>query len=54
VTRENGAIRIDGECNDTISYTPQTVRIKVSGPGQITYSPSGDPVLDTTLVRCSL
>jgi hypothetical protein len=54
VTREKGSIRIDGECNDTISYTPQTLRIKVQGPGQITYSPSGDPALDTALVMCRL
>lgn len=54
VAREKGSIRIDGECNDTISYTPQTLRIKVQGPGQITYSPSGDPALDTSLVRCRL
>lgn len=54
VTREGGAYRIEGECRDSISYTPQTVRIKVQGPGQITYSPSGDPALDTALVRCRL
>ena len=54
VTHAGGAIKIGADCRDSISYTHQTVQIKVSSPGQIVYSPTGDPALDTTLVKCGL
>ena len=54
VTHVSGAIKISADCRDLISYTHQTVQIKVSSPGQIVYSPTGDPALDTTLVKCRL
>ena len=52
VQRQNNAFTIDAECQDSISYTPASLRVKLQAPGTIVYSPSGDPVLDTTLVRC--
>jgi hypothetical protein len=54
VSHENGAIKINAECSDSISYTSQTVQIKVKSGGEIVYSPTGDTSLDTTLVKCRL
>lgn len=52
VKRAGNAFTIMGECQDLISFTPATLRVKLQSPGTIVYSPSGDPALDTTLVRC--
>ena len=52
VSHEAGAIKVTADCNDSISYTTQTVQIKVRSGGEIVYSPTGDPALDTTLVKC--
>jgi hypothetical protein len=54
VSHENGAIKVTVECSDSISYTSQTVQIKVKSGGEIVYSPTGDTSLDTTLVKCRL
>jgi hypothetical protein len=54
VSHENGAIKVSTECSDSISYTTQTVQIKVKSGGEIVYSPTGDTSLDTTLVKCRL
>jgi hypothetical protein len=54
VSHENGAIKVNAECTDSISYTSQTVQIKVKSGGEIVYSPTGEMSLDTTLVRCRL
>ncbi len=53
-SRANGAITIKADCQDSISYTQQTVQIKVKSSSEIVYSPTGDPALDTTLVKCPL
>jgi hypothetical protein len=52
VSHTGGAIKVTADCNDSISYTAQTVQIKVRSGGEIVYSPTGDPALDTTLVKC--
>ena len=52
VSHEKGSTKITAECNDTISYTNQTVAIRVAPDGGIVYSPTGDPALETTLVKC--
>ena len=54
VSHENGVIKITANCNDSISFTTQTVQIKVRSAGEIVYSPTGDPALDTTLIKCRL
>ena len=54
MSHENGAIKVSTECSDSISYTSQTVQIKVKSGGEIVYSPTGDTSLDTTLVKCPL
>ena len=52
VLHEKGGVKIAVECNNSISYTSATVQIRVTENGQIVYSPTGDPALDTTLIRC--
>jgi len=54
VTRKGDAYAISGECQDSISYTPATLRIKIQSPGTMVYSPSPDAALDTTFAKCSL
>ena len=54
VSHANDVIKITAECNDTISYTTQTVQITVKSGSEIVYSPTGDPALDTTMVKCAM
>ena len=54
VAHANGVIKITADCNNSISYTTQTVEIKVKSTGEIVYSPTGDPALDTTLIKCPI
>jgi hypothetical protein len=54
VSHENGAIKVSANCRDAISYTQETIHIKVTSEGEIIYSPSGDPALNTTLVKCHI
>ena len=53
-TREGGALRLSADCQDTISYTSRTVYIKLRSDTELFYSPTGDPVLATTLAKCPL
>ena len=54
ITREKGVIKINVLCNNSVSYTTQNVQIRVTSGGEIVYSPTGDPALDTTLVKCGM
>jgi len=54
VAHENGVVKLSADCNDSISYTSQTVQIKIKSAGEIVYSPTGDPALDTTLIKCAM
>jgi hypothetical protein len=54
VSHQKDAITVNAECNDSISYTPNTIQIKVKSAGEIVYSPNGDVSLDTTLIKCRL
>ena len=53
VSHQNGAIKVTASCNDSIGYSTQTAEFRF-GSGGIIYSPTGDPALDTTLIRCRL
>ncbi len=53
-TREGGALRLSADCQDSISYTSRTVYIKLRSDTEVFYSPTGDPVLATTLMKCPL
>jgi hypothetical protein len=50
----DGALKVSGDCQDSISYTSRTVYIRLKSDNEVAYSASGDPVLATTLVRCPL
>ena len=53
-SREGGALKLNAECQDFISYTSRTVHVKLRSDTEIFYSPTGDPVLGTTLMKCPL
>jgi hypothetical protein len=52
--QEGGALKVSADCQDSISYTSRTVYIKLRSEAEVFYSPTGDPVLATTLVKCPL
>ena len=54
VSHQNGAIKVNAECKDSISFTAQTMQITVKSNSEIVYSPTGDPTLATTLIKCRL
>ena len=53
-SQESGALRLSADCQDSISYTSRTVHIKLRSDTELFYSPTGDPVLATTLMKCPL
>jgi HlyD family secretion protein len=53
-SHEGGALKLDAECQDSISYTSRTVHVKLRSDTEIFYSPTGDPVLGTALMKCHL
>ena len=53
-SREGGALKVSGECQDSISYTPQTAYVKLRTKDEIVFNPNGDPALNTTMMRCAL
>jgi hypothetical protein len=54
VSPGNGAIKVDADCSDSVSYTTQTTLITIRSAGEIVFSPTGDQALGTTLIRCRL
>ena len=53
-SQEGGASRLNAECQDSISYTSLTVHRPRQSDSELFYSPTGDPVLATTLIKCPL
>ena len=53
-SKEGGALKLNAECQDSISYTSRTVHVKLRSDSEMFYSPTGDPVLATTLMKCPL
>ncbi len=53
-SHEGGALKVSGECQDSISYTQQTAYVKLSSKDEIVFNPNGDPALNTTMMRCAL
>ncbi len=53
-SKEGGALKLNAECQDSISYTSRTVHVKLRSDTEIFYSPTGDPVLGTILMKCPL
>lgn len=53
-SQEGGALKLSADCQDSISYTSRTVHVKLRSDSGIFYSPTGDPVLGTALIKCPL
>ncbi len=54
VSHQNGAIKVTANCSDSIGYSTDTAEIRFGSGGEIIYSPTGDPALGTTLIKCRL
>src|SRR5271166_4129490 len=48
-----GALKVQAECADSISYTSRSLMIGLRSATELVYSPSGDPALATTLKKCA-
>ena len=53
-SHEGGALKVSGECQDSISYTQQSAYVKLRSKDEIVFNPNGDPALDTSMMRCAL
>ena len=53
-SQQGGALVLDGECQDSISYTSRTLHIKLRSDTELVYSPTGDSALETALMKCPL
>lgn len=51
-SKKEGALRLIADCKDSLTYTSKTVYIKLRSSTELFYSPTGDPVLGTTLIKC--
>jgi hypothetical protein len=51
-SHEGGALKVSGECRDSISYTSQTAYVKLRSKNEIVFNPNGDPALDTSM-KCA-
>ncbi len=52
--QKGGLTTLDFECQDSISYTSQSVEIEIKSGSQIVYRPNGDKTLDTALIKCGM
>jgi len=52
--RDGGSLKLIAECADVITYTSRTVYVKLRSNDELVYSPTGDPVLATNLMRCPI
>jgi HlyD family secretion protein len=53
-SHELDALKVSGECQDSISSTSQTAYVKLRSNNEIVFNPNGDPALDTSMTRCPL
>ena len=53
-SHEGGALKVSGECQDSISYTSQTAYIKLTSKNEIVFNRNGNSALDTSMTRCPL
>jgi hypothetical protein len=54
VSHANAVVKFTAQCSDSISYIEQTFEIKLMSGGEISYSPTGDPSVNTTLIKCAM
>jgi hypothetical protein len=48
-----GSLKVNADCEDSISFTPRSVMIGLRSATELIYSASGDPALATTLKKCA-
>ncbi len=53
-SHEGGALKVSGECQNSISYTSQTAYVKLRSKDEIVFNTNGDPALNTSMMRCAL
>jgi hypothetical protein len=51
-SREGGALRVSGECQDSISYTSETAYVKLRSTNEIVFNTNGDQAVNTSMMRC--
>ena len=51
---DSGSLKLIAECADIVSYTSRTVYVKLRSNDELVYSPTGDPILATSLRKCPL
>ena len=49
----DGSLKVNADCEDSISFTPRSVMIALRSATELIYSASGDPALATTLKKCA-
>jgi hypothetical protein len=52
-SQTEGGLKVSAECADSISYTSRNTVITLRSPTELVYSATGDPVLATTLKKCT-
>jgi hypothetical protein len=52
-SQTEGGLKVNAECADSISYTSRSTFITLRSPTELLYSATGDPVLATTLKKCT-
>jgi hypothetical protein len=48
-----GSLKVNADCEDSISFTPRSVMIALRSATELIYSASGDPALATSLKKCA-
>jgi hypothetical protein len=54
VSHANEVVKLTAQCGDSISDTEETAEIKFMSGGEISHSPTGDPSVNTTLIKCAM
>jgi HlyD family secretion protein len=49
---EGGALKVSGECQDSISYTSETAYVRLRSTNEIVFNTNGDRALNTSMMRC--
>ena len=52
-SQTEGGLKVSAECADSISYTSRSAVITLRSATELAYSATGDPVLATTLKKCT-
>ena len=53
-SHEGGALKVSGECQDSVSYTSATAYVKLRSRNEIVFNSNGDAALNISMRRCTL